>query len=850
MGAWETLALAVRLARRELSGGVRGMRVVIACLALGVAAIAGVATLRKGIELGLDQDGQRILGGDLELSVGYRPLEDEQLRLLNAMAEVSRIVEMRGMAVVAGRGQPALDAVPDRMLVELKAVDGTYPLYGEVAVEGGRSLADALGQADGRFGVVAEAAVVERLGLRPGDRLRLGEAEFAFRGTLLVEPDRVATPQVLGPRVMIAEAALPTTRLIQPGSLVRFDYRLRLPEGSDPRVVAETIRGFGDGGWRIRDTNAAAPQVGGIVERTALFMTLVGLTALLVGGIGVANGVKAWIERRQRSIAVLKCVGAPAGLVFTTYGLQIAAIASLGIVLGVVGGAALPHLGILVLGDALPVPPVLGIYPRPLLGAALYGVLVTAAFALWPLARARSIPGAALFREGVDSTRVKVPVWLWVLNGAAIVALVAVLVVTSRDRVFTAAFCGGAFGTLLLFRLGAWGLSSVARRLGHLRNPAVRLGLASLYRPGSTAPLMLVSLGLGLSTLAAVALIQGNLQRQVLESIPERAPAFFFIDIQPDQVAEFDRLVRTTPGTGEEVRVPSLRARIVALNGVPVEQAVVEPDVAWALRGDRGLTYAASAPANARLVEGAWWPADYRGEPLLSFDANLAKGMGIGVGSTMTVNVLGRDVTFRVANLRQIDWRSLSMNFTLVASPGLLESAPHTFIATVHAEPSAETPLLRAVTDAMPNVSAIRVRDALATVNGLLEKIAGALSSTAAITLVSGALVLAGAIAATQARRIYEGVVLKTLGATRRQVLTAYLVEFGALGLTAGLIASVVGSASSWAVTVLVLQSDWALLPGRLAMTLLGCTLLVLAFGWVGTAGALRAKAAPLLRAE
>jgi putative ABC transport system permease protein len=345
-------------------------------------------------------------------------------------------------------------------------------------------------------------------------------------------------------------------------------------------------------------------------------------------------------------------------------------------------------------------------------------------------------------------------------------------------------------------------------------------------------------------------MIQGNLQRQVGERLPERAPAFFFIDIQNDQVAQFDALASSVPGVGEIVRVPSLRARIVAVNGTPAEQVQATADTAWALRGDRGLTYAATPPEGTRLVAGAWWAPDYRGEPLVSFDARLAQGWGIGVGDRLTINVLGRDLDLRIASLRLIDWRSFGLNFTLVASPGLLEAAPHTHIATVHALPSAEAALMRAITDALPNVSAIRVRDALESVNRLLGRIGDALSVTGGITLLSGALVVAAAIAAGRRQRIRDAVVLKTLGATRRQILTAYLVEFGVLGAAAGLLAAAVGSAASWAVTTYVMRADWAFLPGTLGVTILACVLLTVAFGWLGTAAALRAKPAPLLRAE
>jgi putative ABC transport system permease protein len=383
-----------------------------------------------------------------------------------------------------------------------------------------------------------------------------------------------------------------------------------------------------------------------------------------------------------------------------------------------------------------------------------------------------------------------------------------------------------------------------------LRAPAWRLGLANLHRPGAPTPVMVVALGIGLTTLAAIATIEGNLRRQLADQIPNAAPSFFFIDIQNDQARAFDALAQAQPGVDDVQRAPSLRARIVAVDGTPAEQVNATEETRWALRGDRGLTYAATPPEGTRLVAGQWWPADYSGPPLVSFDANLAAGWGIGVGSVITVNVLGRDIDLRIASLRDIQWRGLGINYTLVGSPGLLEAAPHTHIATVRSTPESETSVLRVLTDAFPNVSGIRVRDALEAVAGLLERVGVALRATSSVTLLAGMLVLAGAVAAGQRRRVRDAVVLKTVGATRAQIRRAWLVEFGILGLVAGLLAAAAGSAASWAVVRFVMRGEWVFLPGTLSVVVVGCVVLTLALGYVGTALALRARPAPLLRNE
>ncbi|MCR0981532.1 ABC transporter permease [Roseomonas populi] len=834
------LAMGWRLARRELRGGVRGLRIVLACLALGVAAIAAVGTLRAAIDAGLSSEGARLLGGDVA-AANSRPFPPEARTWLEARgARVADQVSMRAMAVAPGG---------ERTLVELKATDSTYPLYGELQLDPPGPLGTG---AEGRAPVVMDPLVAERLNLRPGDEVRIGEERFAYRGAIVSEPDKVAGPAVLGPRAIIPLSALEATRLIQPGSLVTYELRAALAPGADARALAGALRTapFADGGWRVRDASQGQPGVNRFLDQAASFFTLAGLTALLVGGIGVATGVRSWLEQRGRTIATLRCLGAPAGAIFATYLIQVMALSLLGIAIGLVAGYGLTLAGASMLADALPVPPRLGFYPLPLLLAAAYGVLTALSFALWPLGRARDIPGAALFRDSVQPGAARPRPGLILANAAAVAVLVALVVFTAERPLFALSFCGAALGTLALFRLAAAGLQAVARRIPAYRRPSLRLGLANLHRPGAPTSLMLVSLGIGLTTLAAIALIQGNLRAQITESLPDAAPSFYFIDIQSDQAARFDEVAKGVPGVNEVRRVPSLRARIVSVNGVPAEEVQATDETRWALRGDRGLTYSAAPPEGTRIVQGQWWAPDYRGEPLVSLDDNLARGWNAGLGSTIVVNVLGRDIPLRVTSTRDIQWRGLGLNFTMIASPGLLEAAPHTHIATVRGDPARDAQLLRAVTDAFPNVTGIRVRDALDALAALLTKLGSALTSTAGLTLLSGLLVLAGAVAAGQRRRIRDAVVLKTLGATRAQIRRAWLVEFGLLGLVAGLVAAGAGTAASWGVTRFVMRTDWVFLPGTLAGTILFCVVLTLAMGYAGTALALRAKAAPLLRNE
>ena len=860
------MRLALSLARRGLRGGGRGLGAVVLCLALGVAAIAAVGSLRAATEAGLAGNGRRLLGGDIAVGTGATPPPAALRAWLAARgARMATTVQLRTL-LVAPSGE--------RQLISLRAVGPGWPLLGAPVLRPAQPLAAALGRRDGHDGLLAAPLVLARLGLRPGDLVRIGRGTFTLRAALASTPDLVSGPALLGSPALIAAAALPQTGLVVPGAIVSYSLRAALPDpAAGASVRAALARHFAAQGWRIRGPADAAPGAARFITLTSRFMALVGLTALLMGGIGVAGGVRAWLAARAETLAILRCLGAPARLVFAVCLLQVAALATAGIVLGLAAGALVPVLAGRWLAGVLPVPVAAGLYPAPLALAAAYGALTAGAFALWPLGLAAQVPGAALFRgaalgDGAGRgpgwrrafaaggvTRADTPAGrlaraVLASNLALGAALVGLAVTSSGDWRLALWFCAAALGALVLFRAAAAGLAAAARAAPRSRHAWVRLGLGNLYRPGAPTASMLVSVGLGLATLASVALIQGNLRQAVLASLPAQAPSFFFIDLQPDQLARFRSLVRATQGPQTIETLPSLRARIVAVNGVPAAKVRAAPGTEWALRGDRGLTYAATPPPGTKLTAGKWWPPDYRGKPLVSLDARLARGWGVGIGGVIRVNVLGRDIDLTIASLRDIEWQRLGLNFVLVASPGLLAGAPHTEIATVRVDPAQEGGLLRRVSDALPNVTGIAVRDVLAEVAGLLDQVAAALAATGAVTLLAGALVLASAVAAGEQRRVRQAVILKTLGATRAQIRAAWVVEFGALGLAAGGLAAVVGGLASWAVLHFLMHLPFVFLPGRVALGLLGALALLLGFGYVGTARALRMPPASLLRNE
>lgn len=839
------LTIAWRLARRELRGGLRGFRIFLACLALGVFAIAAAGSTNRSIQAGLEEDAQALLGGDLELTTtADRPLSGELRAYLTRHGTLS---DMRGLRAMA-----SAPTSEDRQLVEVKAVDDRYPLYGEVRLDPEQPLHPALARQGEAWGAVADPSMALRLGLEVGDRFVLGNQDFILTGLIEREPDRVATAFAFGPRVMMAQEALEDTNLIQPGSLVTTRAKLRIEDGTSPVALERAItRDLPGQGWRIRTTETAAPGLERFLDQITQFLTLVGLTALLVGGIGVANAVRAFIDGRAKTIAVLKCLGAPSALVFKVYLLQIGVLTALGVVIGLAAGAAVPFLTGSLLAQYLPVDARIGLYPRPLLEGAAFGVLTALVFGLWPLARTRFVPAAGLFRGLLESPDVRWPgTGVAIAVGGGIVALIGLAILTAPRPDLAAWFVLGGVGAYILFRGAASLVMLAGRSTNGEGRPALRLALTNLRRPGAPTPTVVLSLGLGLSVLVAVALVEGNLDRQVNERMPETAPAFYFIDIQQAQLEPFLEAVAADPDATVMDRADMVRGRIVAVNGTAIDESSVAPEAQWAVRGDRGLTTTRTQRDMANIVAGEWWPQDYSGPPLISLVQGVANGLGVGIGDTVTVNVLGRDITGTVANLREVDWSTLSMNFSFIFSENALAGAPRSWIATVAVPPGGETRLERAVAQAAPNAAAIRVREAIETVNQLISAAAQAIRAAAAVTLVAGVLVLSGAIAAGRRRRVYEAVVLKVLGAVRSDVLRAYLLEYGLIGAATGVIAAAVGSVAAWGVITFVMRGQWEFLPNVVLATVVGCVALTLALGFLGTWRALGARASGFLRNE
>lgn len=833
-----TWSTAWRIARRDLNARFKGLRLLLVCLFLGTGALAAIGTLTGAIEGELADRGQVLLGGDLEIEVWQRDLRPEEEAALAEYGRTSGGTRLQAMATAGNNAAP----------VELKAVDDAWPLYGTLTLADGRTVgAPSPGEA-----WLARGAI-DRLGIEVGERFRIGTQEVTAAGVIADEPDRLSEGFQLGPTVIVDVALPHRAGLIAPGAMYQSKYRVAFAPDRDPEAVEEALEErFPEAGFDFRTRDRASPGADRFVGRMGEFLTLVGLAALVIAGIGIGGGVTSYLDARRTSIATLKVLGATSGDIARIYALQIAAAAVVGSALGLAAGLLVTPLLSAALQDLLPVESGFVFAPGALLLAAAYGLLVALVFAATPLLRARRFPAMALMRARVAPLMRDRTALRWVLGGLA--GIVALVLLTSRQPGLAALFLLGAAVLLGLLALLGHGIRHVAARLPRPANPLLRNAIANLHRPGSSTGALVTALGFGLSAFVLLAGIQtaigGNIERRV----PQQAPDYFVLDIPRDRVAAFEALIREEQPEAEIRTVPALRGAVLAYGPRDAMTRVSEleeiPDGAWGLRGERGLTYADTVPPGNTIVEGEWWGPMWADDPLVSVDEELADAAGIDVGDYITVGVLGVERTARVANLRRIDWESLGFNYVFVFSPNVLADAPHNLAATIDLPEGAPTgPLLRRLVREFPSSSVIEVGQILTEARTILGQVGLATFAAASVAVLAGLAVLIGAIAAARAARTYDTVVLRVLGASRRQILAMQLAEYGLLASALAVVAFALGSALAWLVITQLFEFDW--LPDWGAMlAVLGAGLaVVLTFALAGSLPLLRAKPAQALRA-
>jgi putative ABC transport system permease protein len=824
-----------RIARRDLSARIRGLRLLAVCLFLGVATLAAIGSLTSGIATELSNRGQTILGGDIEIETAQRVATSEEIEAFKNIGALSETVRLRAMAI-GGREQESL-------LAELKAVDRAYPFYGKLTLKGGRNV-----RAPARGQIYIAPNLAERLDIGVGGKLRFGKADFTITGIIQEEPDRLGEGFTIGPVAIIGMNSLPDTDLIQPGSLFNAKYRVKLAPSQDPGTAVKSIEAlFPSAGFEITDRSNGAPGTRRFIERMGQFLTLVGLASLIIAGIGVGNGVGSYLDSKRPSIATLKVLGADSGTIFRVYMMQIFTVAAGAVLLGLAVGSIAPLAIGAVAGDILPIAPGFALYPAPLFASAVYGLLIAFAFALPPLSRARFVPAAGLFRSVIEQgKRYDRATILSVF--CAILAIIFIAILTAREPYFSAGFIAAAFALLIILTAVASAIRWSAMRLPRPKSPLLRLALSNLHRPGAQTRALVVALGLGLTLFVTLAAIQTSISNEIERSVPKRAPSFFVLDVPRPDAQRFKALVRTAAPDATINMIPALRGRIIAYAGKRVDEMEELPAGAWVLNGDRGLTYSATLPKGSTITAGQYWPANYSGPPLLSMEEEVAASLGVGVGDNITISLLGVEVSAKIASLRKVEWDNFGLNYVMVFSPGSLDAAPHNMVATLTVPKSAEAKLAKIVPLAFPSASLIEVGEVVTQVTGLLKQMAQAIAAAASIAILAGVAVLIGSIAASRASRVYDSVILKLLGATRRQILGTQAMEYAILAALLGVLALLLGLGAGWYVVVQIFEFKFAPDWGVLAVTLFCGAGLTFVLGLAGSLPILAARPSKALR--
>ena len=831
--SWRT---AWTIARRDLSARFRGLRLLLVCLFLGVGAIAAIGTLTGSIEQALASRGRDILGGDVELAVWQRGPTPDEARAVAALGRTSTELRMQAIASSGAASAP----------VALKAVDDRWPLYGKLKLKDGRLVgAPPPGSAWLSEGTLA------RLGVDPGGALQIGGQTVRVAGVIAQDPEQLSEGFALGDTAIVHQDLPAQAGLTAPGAMYRTKVRIALPAARDPDATVKELQArFPDAGFEYRTRDRAAPGTDRFVGRMGEFLVLVGLAALVIAGIGIGGGVSSYLEARRGSIATLKVLGATSGDIARIYLLQVGAAALAGSAAGLVAGVVVTPLLAAALGSLLPVSPGILFSPMALATAAAYGLLVALVFAAPPLLRARDYPAMAVMRARIAPLTLG---WRSLVPPVALglAAIVALALVNAAQPLVTIGFLTGAAAMLALLALVGLGIRSLAARLPKPRSPILRNGLANLHRPGSQTGALVTALGFGLSAFVIIAAVQTSLEANIRRTVPQRAPAYFVLDVPRDRAEDFSRTVRSLAPQADIRLVPNMRGRILAYGSDGAMQRVGDlekiPEGAWPLRGERGLTYADALPEGNTLTAGEWWPRDYAGEPLVSVDEEFADAIDLKVGDRITIGILGVERSARVASLRRIDWDSLGFNFVLVFSPNALNDAPHNLAATIDLSGTVPGLLPRLVRE-FPASSVIETGGLLRDARALLEQMTVAILAAAGVAVLAGLAVLTGAIAAARASRTYDTVILRVLGASRRQVLMAQLAEYGFLALVLAFVSLAVGSALSWLVVDQLFELSWLPDWPRVLAVLAGGLALILAVALAGSLPLLRTRPAQALR--
>lgn len=840
----------LRVALVDMRGGLGRFGVLLACLALGVGTIAIVGSVGASLQAALARDARLVLGGDLEAQLSYRAAEAPERALFDELGTVSEVVEVLARGI-AGNGSSFLS---------VRAVDQNYPLLGAVTVEpvGLSPLPELLAEREGVFGIVAGSLLVDRLGLTLGDTIAVGDGTFALRGVLAGMPDQVTQGISLGIPALVSIEGLATTGILKPGVLGKYRYKVLFDDGiAFEDAAARVTKEFPGAGWEVNSPQDATADLSRVFSVFSRFLIIIGLSSLLVGGVGVSNAVSAYVTDRQRSIAILRSLGATNARIMVHFLVQVMILTALGIVLGLVLGAIITIAALPVIGNLLSIslPPLLD--APALLTASGFGLLIGFAFGFLPLKRAQTLRPALLFRSAGSAIAgglgwhdlLRPGLWLPLLVAVGLIYGLAAL--TTGEPVLVAWYAGGALAAFVILQVAAFLVQRLLRLVPPMPNANLRNAIKSLYRPGAPAPTVILSLGAGLALLLLIALVDNNLRHQLDGEVMLDAPSFIFMDLFEDEAVELAGYAETEPRLESFQAIVMLRGAIVSINGVPAAEIDPPTDAASrAFEGEIPLSFSGPLPPQSEIVAGEWWPEDYTGPPLVSVFSEMQTPLGLELGDQIEFRIFGEPVVATIANFRDFPWRGGAINFSFVLTPNAFEAFPVSYLGLMKSVPGAEREMQAVLIEKFPDLLFLPVSDAIAAIAGLVGSVTNAIAIVGGLALISGLFVLAGAMAAGRRQREADATVMKVLGATRGDVIRAYLIEYGVLGVLSALLAVGLGTAGAWAFVTYVLEIAFVANAGLILLVVVGAVALTIAIGTATTWSALSVRPAQQLRAE
>ncbi|HVX73760.1 MAG TPA: FtsX-like permease family protein, partial [Devosia sp.] len=782
----------IRVALVDLRGDLRRFGILLACLALGTATIAGVSSVGDALKGAILRDANTLMGGDIQVNRADRRANPSEFAYMQTLGQVSETISSNSRA-------DAMDDSGNTAFLDIYAVDDLYPLYGDVVspqLKPGEKPADLLALKDGAYGAIVDPVILDRLGIDLGGHFTVNGTEFEARGLLNSLPNSALRGLHLGLTTLMsveAEQANPETRPPLPGLLTQYSYKIKLnPDQGDYTIAKPKVEEHfkADPEWKVQSPYDAAGTLARFYDLFVRFLLIVGLSSLLVGGVGIFNAVSAYIQERQRSIATLRSLGATGPRILVHFFTQVGIMSLVGIVIGLVIGAGLTAAALPVLGRILAVDLPPSIEWPALLTALLFGILAAFAFSYIPLVRAEKLRPAMLFRTvgtSIQSLRTREYLDPWVL-GPLLVAGLGIFGLawwTTQDLSLVGYYAIGVIAAYLLLSLAGRALQAVLRAIPPLPSVTFRNAFRGIYRPGSPAPTVIMSLGLGLAMLLVIVILSVNLRDQLLGQVTKDAPTFVATDLFDDEVVDLQDFLNSTGQVTEFMHSPMIRAAITKVNGVPSadirDRKDISGEAAYMLTGEILMTWRPDLPADSRVTAGAWWPDDYSGPPLVSLRDQDAISLGIKPGDKLELTLFGESFDVTVANLRDFQFQS-GLNFLVTATPGTFDDFPGTNLATIKAAEGHEKDVERALAKKYPDITFLPVGEALNQAAGILGQLSTAVNIVGALAVVNGLLVLAGTMAAGRKQREADAVVNKVLGSTRGDVVKVFALEYALLG--------------------------------------------------------------------